>query len=46
LVEEVVDPREWILVFDCNLIQGSVINTHPHTSILFGDGEDGFSPRR
>jgi hypothetical protein len=46
LVEEVIDPREWILVFDCNFIQGSVINTHPHTSILFGDEKDWCSPRR
>jgi hypothetical protein len=46
LVEEVVDPRERVLILDCNFIQGPVIDTHSHTPILFGNEKDGCSPGR
>jgi hypothetical protein len=37
LIEQIINPRQWVLVLDGNLIQGMIIHAQPLGTILHQD---------
>jgi hypothetical protein len=40
LIQEIIDPRKWILVLDCHDIQIPIFDAHPHRAILLFHKQD------
>jgi hypothetical protein len=41
LIKQIINPRQWVLVLDGNLIQGIIIHTQPLGTILLRDKNHG-----
>jgi hypothetical protein len=37
LIEQIINPRQWVLVLDGNVIQGMIIHAQPSGNILLRD---------
>ena len=46
LVEQIIDPREWLIVLYSHFVQLTVINAHLHHTILLLYEQNWCSPRR
>ena len=43
--QQVIDPWQRVLVLDSQLIQGTIVNTHPEANTLFEHAQDGSRKR-
>jgi hypothetical protein len=46
LIKQIVDPGQWILVFDSDFIESMIVNTHPLCAFFLRDKNDRDSPWR
>ena len=45
LIEQVIDPREWVSVLDSHFVELMVIGAHQHCTILFLAKQYRYAPR-
>jgi hypothetical protein len=46
LTKQIVDPGQWILVFDGDIVESTIVNTDPLCAIFLRDEKDRGSPWR